>query len=101
MTKARFTRYSDSHSGTPILCTMTNSIEQSDLANAIERLDQLEEKISELIDLCRSLREENTRIKREFAESDAQRAQLLTKNENASEQVREAVETLQQFSNSS
>ena len=70
------------------------------MANSIEQLNRLEKRVSELIDHCQSLREENTRLKREFAASDAQCTELLTKNENASKQVREAVETLQQISTS-
>ena len=71
------------------------------MTNSFEQLDRLEKRVSELIDHCRSLREENSRLKREIAESDARCTELLTKIENASKQVREAVETLQQISTSS
>ena len=92
LTNARYSHYSDIFSGTSNWFSMANSIEQ---------LERLEKRISELIDHCHSLREENTRLKREFAESDAQRTRLLTVKENASKQIREAVETLQQISTSS
>lgn len=89
--KSAHCAYSNIHPGTE---------ERFAMANSIEQLDRLEKRVSELIDHCQSLREENTRLKREFAASDAQCTELLTKNENASKQVREAVETLQQISTS-
>lgn len=71
------------------------------MANSNEQLDRLENRISQLISQCQTLKDENARLAQEFAELDAQRTQLLARNEHASKQVREAVERLQQFSSSS
>lgn len=55
----------------------------------------LEQKVSELIAFCQQLKDENSKLKQQIADSEVEREQLLNNNEVASEQVRAAIERLQ------
>ncbi len=69
------------------------------MANSTPALDHLEKRISELIEYCHSLKEENTRLKQAITNAESQRSELLENNANATEQVRQAIAQLEALGN--
>lgn len=67
--------------------------------NSTTDLVLLEQKVSELIDFCQQLKDENSKLKQKIADSEVEREQFLNNNEVASEQVRAAIEKLQSLGN--
>ncbi len=60
-----------------------------------DSLDLLEKRISELVEYCQTLKDENAKLKQAIADAEVQHTQLLSVYAGASEQVRQAIADLE------
>ena len=65
------------------------------MSNSKQAFDHLEERISNLIDHCQKLKQENERLKQMIADVESQRSHLVAKQTGAEDKVRRAIAQLE------
>jgi len=77
--------------------SLTNNKSRVNMATMKHAIELLEKRISQLIEQCQSLKQENARLKQIISDDQQERAQLLAMHEGATQKVRLALAQLTQL----